>query len=470
MMRLPHSIDLFRRTRWRLAVWYASVMGLILTLSGLGIYETIAHAHRVTADRELRSVAATLQNSLQLTLKQPGNLESASQQVLPDLCFENRFEKRVTTGLEKRVASQPMGKRCIPQTSLNKQNPFSRTNHNSYYIRLFNRSGDLVAQTASLPPGLPFADPEEGWHSLKDSHGNRYRQISLSLYTHNNLPWGSLQMGRSLQDFDRYLASVRLVMVLCLPVAILAIGAAGWWLAGLAMKPIHQSYQQIQQFTADAAHELRTPLAAILATVEATLRLQHLPESEARETLQVVERQNQRLAQLVNDLLLLSRLDRQLCSGPNRLCCLQDLLSDLEEELAALAIAHQIALKLACPSQVPIQIRGEEEQLYRLLFNIVANAIQYTPAGGRVSVRLKDNGDRATIQIQDTGIGIDPKHQARIFDRFYRINDDRSRDTGGSGLGLAIASAIAQAHQGSIQVQSQVGQGSCFIIQLPKSQ
>ena len=446
--------DLFRRTRWRLTAWYAGVMGIILSLSALGIYEAIAHAHRVTSDRELQSVATTLHNGLELTLQQQGQLDVASQQLLPGLCLTRQSGETAS---------------CVPQTVSSERHLLSAIDRGRYYIRLLDRSGQLVAQAGQPPNGLPATPATDGdWHLLYDRDRSRYRQISLSLHTRTHLPWGVLQVGRSLQDFDTYLDSVRWIIVLSLPLAMLGVGAASWKLAGLAMGPIYESYQKVQQFTADAAHELRTPLAAILATVESALRIQHFSAADARETLHVVERQNQRLSQLVSDLLLLSRLDRQVQAGQFRLCCLQDLLSDLEEELAALAIASQITLTFAIEPQRPVQVRGVEEQLYRLFFNVVANAIQYTPAGGQVSVNLKDDSDRASTNVQDTGIGISPDQQAKIFDRFYRVESDRSRDTGGSGLGLSIARAIAQAHQGSIQVQSEVGKGSKFTIRLPK--
>jgi len=112
-------------------------------------------------------------------------------------------------------------------------------------------------------------------------------------------------------------------------------------------------------------------------------------------------------------------------------------------------------------------VKGNEEELYRLLFNLVSNAIQYTPAGGEVNLILDASDRHAIIEIKDTGIGMLPQDLNRIFDRFYRINSDRSRHTGGSGLGLAIALAIAKTHQGNIQVKSELGQGSLFTVRLP---
>jgi len=241
----------------------------------------------------------------------------------------------------------------------------------------------------------------------------------------------------------------------------------GWWLSGLAMKPVYQSYRQIQQFTADAAHELRTPLAAIRSTVEFTLDEPNLTEAEAKNTLRTIERQGNRLTQLVQDLLLLSRIDLQSTPAKQLSCCLNSLVDDLADEFSALAIASNIDLKTKINTPEPLFVLGNEEQLYRLFANLVINAIHYTLEGGKVIIHLKREDHYALIQIQDTGIGIAPKEQAHIFDRFYRVNSDRSRQTGGAGLGLSIAQAIAQAHQGNIRVESELGKGSTFTIQLP---
>jgi signal transduction histidine kinase len=141
--------------------------------------------------------------------------------------------------------------------------------------------------------------------------------------------------------------------------------------------------------------------------------------------------------------------------------------NDLVEEFSALALASNISLTADSQINTPITVLGSEEQLYRLVANLITNAIQYTSSGGKVIVHLKRDDHHALIQVEDTGIGIPPKEQVRIFDRFYRVNSDRSRHTGGAGLGLAIAQAIAQAHQGNIQVKSELGKGSIFTVQLP---
>jgi signal transduction histidine kinase len=115
----------------------------------------------------------------------------------------------------------------------------------------------------------------------------------------------------------------------------------------------------------------------------------------------------------------------------------------------------------------PVYVIGDEEQLYRLLANLITNAIQHTSATGTVTVSLDRDDHQVVIQVQDTGVGIAPDEQPRIFDRFYRVQSDRSRATGGSGLGLAIAKAIVQFHQGNLQVLSELGKGSIFTVHLP---
>ncbi|NER85450.1 MAG: two-component sensor histidine kinase, partial [Leptolyngbya sp. SIO1D8] len=147
-------------------------------------------------------------------------------------------------------------------------------------------------------------------------------------------------------------------------------------------------------------------------------------------------------------------------------CCLNDIVADLTEELAELAAVTDIHLSSQIPA-TEIYVMGQESQLYRLVSNLMANAIQYTPTGGSVMVSLAARDRAATIAVKDTGIGIPVEAQSRIFERFYRVNSDRSRKTGGTGLGLAIAKAIVQRHQGHLTLQSEIGSGSLLTVSLP---
>ncbi|WP_348539807.1 MULTISPECIES: two-component system sensor histidine kinase RppB [Spirulina sp. CCY15215] len=438
---------LFRRSRVQIATWYTGVMAIVLGLSGLGVYEAIAHAHRVTADRELKSVAETVHDALEETLSTNKRLESISPNLLPNLCVA--------------------GKQCAIPFERSRGHREDSLYRGSYYIRVLTPTGELIATAGITPEGLAIAYSESSWQTLWDKQGNQYRQIALPLRVPNHrTSLGILLVGRSFKDFAAYLRSIRWIILLSFPVTMGLIATASWWLTGLAMQPVQASYRKIQQFTADAAHELRTPLTAVQATAESIMRLPKISDADTREMLQVITRQNQRLSHLVSDLLLLSHLDSQ-SPAPMIPCCLQDLLGDIDEELAALAIAKNIHLKLDQPDTPAMVVMGNEEHLYRLVLNVVSNALQHTPSGGTAIVRLRRVERRGLITVEDTGIGLSPEDCDRIFDRFYRVEKDRSRQSGGSGLGLSIAKAIAQSHDGDIQVQSQLGKGSIFIINLP---
>ncbi len=449
---------LFKLTRWRLAGSYVAVMAVILSVCSVALYQMVRHAHLQSQDRELEVFSGVLHDSLEPILKQPGQIDASAQRVLPNLCI---LEIQAT-------------KTCAPASTNNPDRHVMGVIHQDrYYTRFWDQSGRVLAIAGNLPEGIPASLDTTTWQTLQAHNGDRYHQVSILLKNNQNRPWGYMQVGHSLRESDRHLATLKLVLLLGLPTSMLLVGGASWWLAGKAMRPVYSSYQQIQQFTADAAHELRTPIAAISAAVEVALTSPS-PESEEDSTLQTVERQSRRLSQLVQDLLLLSRMDRQeqqdRPSPPIKFqsCCLNDLIGDLVEELADIAIAAKIGLGQDIQVDYPLSVLGNEERLYRLVANLITNAIQYTSPGGKVTVILKREDRYAVIQVQDTGIGIAPQDQSHIFDRFYRVSSDRSRATGGSGLGLAIAKAIAQAHQGSIQVQSQLGKGSIFTVRLHK--
>ncbi len=442
-----NDVKLFRRTRWRLASWYAGVMGIILGFSSIGIYEAIDHAHRIAADRELQAIAGPLHDRLEATLHRPGEISDAAQRLLPKPCI----------GPDQ----------CLATSQAFVGHSSGEMFQSNYYIRLLSPSGELVAQAGLKPQGLPLTSPTTPWLYLRDKTKVRYRQTTLPLYSSKTSLWGYLQVGSSQKVSDQYLASVRLALFTGLPLAMAFVGVASWWLAGQAMQPIRQSYDQMQQFTADAAHELRTPIAAAQATVESVLGRPNLSRTVIEETLQILDRQHRRLSQLIQDLLLLTRLDRQIQPRQDSACCLQDLVDDITEELAALALSKKIQLHVDLRIHQPLQVMGDEAQLYRLVFNLVINALTYTPAGGQVTLSLDQQDHQAVITVQDTGIGIELEHQAKIFTRFYRVTSDRSRQTGGAGLGLSIAQAIVQAHKGKIKVQSQPNQGSRFMVYLP---
>ncbi|RMH76106.1 MAG: two-component sensor histidine kinase [Cyanobacteria bacterium J007] len=448
--------SVFRRSRLQLALWYAGIMGLILSISGVGIYRAAIESSWLAMEREIESIAGTLHDSVEPLLPVGENPSRVLQQIFPDLCLR--------------------GQPCEKMPTLIQRHTIGISDRNTYYIRLFDRHGKLLAFSPNQPRSLPERFNPTPWQTFRTPRGIRYHQFTTILHstpqsdpsarlnTHSS--WGYLQIGRTLEGFDTQIQRIRWILGAGFPIALVLVGVSSWWLSGLAMQPIYQSYQQQRQFTANVAHELRSPLASLLATVEAILRLSPSNRDDLSVMLNTVERQGRRLSYLIADLLFLSSLDVNSASTSFQSCCLNDLASDLTEEFLELAIASDIVLTKQIPDD-NLYVLGDESQLYRLVSNLIANAIRYTPAGGKVEVVLRSRDRAALILVKDTGIGISLEEQTRIFDRFYRVGSDRSRETGGTGLGLAIAEGIARLHHGTIEVDSELGQGSTFAIRLP---
>lgn len=447
---------LFRRSRTHLALWYAGVMAIILSLSGFSMYRFLIQSNWEAMEREIESIAGTLHDSLEPMLPASEEPTAILRRILPELC----------------LADQP----CNISPTLIQRHTTGISDRSTYYIRLFNDQGKLLAFSPSqIISELPQSLITTPWQTFKSSQGIRYHQFTIILHSHdvknqthrhsNQPSWGYLQLGRNLEPFDAEVKRIKLILAIGLPIALILIAISSWWLSKLAMQPIYQSYQQQQQFTANAAHELRSPLASLLATVEAILRVPQANYEDTQIMLYKVEKQGRRLSNLIADLLLLSNLEQNSFPKKFQSCCLNDLVSDLTEEMSELATASDIHLTSQVPS-MEIYVLGNESQLYRLVLNLISNAIQYTPAQGDVHISLEVYDHNAVIAVKDTGIGILKAEQNRIFDRFYRVEGDRSRKTGGTGLGLAIAQAIAKVHNGNIQVQSELGKGSIFTIRL----
>ena len=440
---------LFGQTRWRLTTWYVSIMGTILIVCGFGVYRALIYAHRLTITKELETVANNFEESLEPILEQPGKLAREAQVILPDLCF--------------------VGNECEFTTKEQKKTNFQSR---AYYMRLLTPDGNLVATSGKQPQQALWTRLQDKWQQFTDIDNNCYQQVSMKLQNRDAQLWGYLQVGSSLPEYELYVTYSRSILFIGLPTVIAMLILMSWWQAGQAMQPIYQSYQLLQQFTADAAHELGTPLASIMATVESTLMMPEITEIEAKAALQTIGRQHGRLSKLLADLLMLCHMDRHLnvihsdWIATERVS-LANLIEDIAEDFASLSLKSKI--KLVNHILVPenLTITGNYEQLYRLMSNLVANAIQYSPEESEIRLILARRNKSALLKVQDRGLGIASEDLKQIFNRFYRVNRDRSRSTGGSGLGLSIAQAIAQAHHGTIEVESELGQGSTFTVVLP---
>jgi len=338
---------------------------------------------------------------------------------------------------------------------------------NLAFARWYTADKQLLQFMGAIPPSELTTSP--GLQTLVVEHtltetAVRLRQLTLPVYQ-GDRRIGYLQIAADLAPVEEPLQQLQLFLVVGVPLALGAIALTGWVLGGQAMQPIRQSYEQLQQFTADASHELRAPLAGILSQAQVGL-MEPIDSTEQTMRLGTIAEVAESMSVLVSQLLFLARHAGQLPATMMHAVDLVPLLTQLADEYAPQAQEHQQTLICDLPS-AGVYVAGEPDLLRQAIANLLSNAHRYTPPGGTIHLQLEHTSRWATIQLYDTGIGIAPEALPHIFDRFYRADQVRSRQTGGFGLGLAIARQIIDAHGGSITVESEVGKGSCFEVKLP---
>lgn len=316
-----------------------------------------------------------------------------------------------------------------------------------------------------------------------------------------------IQVAAPMDDFYDALDHFKLMLFLLSPLLLILASAGGYWMSRRALRPVDEitkaarsitsnnlssrlsvpqshdelqrlsetlndmlqrleaAFKRITQFTADASHELRTPVALMRTTAEISLRKPR-DQEEYREALIQILRELERTSALIEKLMLLARAD----SGVE---ALQFARVDLAENLRVacrqgrtLAAAKQISFQEQIANS-PVFVEGDAHALERLFLILIDNAVKYTPPGGQVTASLGDSNGFTVTEIRDDGIGIAEEDLPHIFERFYRADKARSREMGGVGLGLSIGQWIAQAHGGAIEVESAPGQGSVFRVRLP---
>jgi two-component system, OmpR family, Ni(II)-sensor and/or redox sensor kinase NrsS len=446
-------------SRLRLAAAYLAVIGVILYGAGYGLFGLLMRANWTALESEVETLAGTLHDSLKPLLPPDARPSPQLARVLPGLCL--------------------VGQPCASPPSLLPRHAVSITDPERFYVRLLDRRGALIAHSPGSPGASPTATIDRSgsaWTVVTGHGGERFLQYAIHLHRSHTpvhrgaepteLDWGYLQIGRSLRGLEAERERLWWATQTIVGLALLVAGLASWWLSGLAMRPLLAAYRQQERFTADAAHELRAPVANLLAVLEAHRTQAPADQPATRDTLAVVHRQGQRLNRLITDLLLLARLDGPEAAAPAQPCSLVQIVRDLIEETGETAAAAGVRLQLVGGEQ-DIHVQGMESELYRLVSNLLLNAIQYSPEGGEVVVRLGDERGLAVLEVQDSGIGIAAADQQRVFDRFFRSDPGRSRREGGTGLGLSIAAAIVRRQRGHISVVSRPGAGSVFSVRLP---
>ncbi len=219
-----------------------------------------------------------------------------------------------------------------------------------------------------------------------------------------------------------------------------------------------------RDFVANVSHELRTPLTVIKGFLESFADAGAELGSVRQHHLRLMDEQAERMHRLIEDLLMLSRLESESPNQEDTVDVAQLVHEVVDEARTLSAGRHQISVAVS-----PAWLRGSRDELRSAFANLVSNAIRYTPSGGQVRIAWVQAEDGAAFQVSDSGIGIAPEHMPRLTERFYRVEKSRSRETGGTGLGLAIVKHVLLRHEGRLEIESEVGQGSTFSAWLPKS-
>jgi signal transduction histidine kinase len=297
--------------------------------------------------------------------------------------------------------------------------------------------------------------------------GQLWRVITFATIGQDQLVDGIVQIGRTVEPEQNSLHQLRQLLITGAVLGIFVSVLGSFFLASRALIPIRQAFSRQRQFTADASHELRTPLALIRANAEMLCRHTELIPAEDADLIPEIIHETDHLNRLISNLLTLARADAEKPNLTTSRVDLQALVSGVHEDVNYIAESRGIESSLTLDG--PVVVTGDETRLRQLILILLDNALKYTDPGGRVDVSLEHVDGRARLVIADTGIGIPARDLPHIFDRFYRVDRAREHASGGTGLGLAIAQWIVQAHHGSIKVESDLGKGSRFQVDLPAS-
>ena len=457
--------------KWKLTIWYGGILALILLIFSSGVYIYFKNSLEKSIDVKIKSIAEVLASSM--TEEHSGNV------------FGN-FERY----LENVLGKKPKGK----------------------FIQIIDSSGKIGAkmndiETDAIPTRFNTTERalkgEIVYETIEDANP-RLRMITMPILDNKKIT-SIVQVGSSLADFDETMRKLLIIMVISIPTSISVTIIMGYFMAKKTLRPVDQirraavkisssnlderidikgrkdelgrlaetfnamiarlkdSFQRINQFSIDVSHELKTPLTILKGETEVVLRKDRDNE-EYRNLLQSNLEEIDRMARIIDDLLLLSKADRKDMKLNIGNISLRDLVADVCVNMKIVADKKEIVLVV--DELADVRLIGDELKLRRMLWNIMENGIKYTPKGGVVTVSSYINNGFVCVNVTDNGMGISGDDIKYIFDRFYRADRSRKRESG-SGLGLSISKWIAEAHKGAIEVTSQLSKGSQFLIKLP---
>jgi OmpR-family two-component system manganese-sensing sensor histidine kinase len=427
--------NLFHRSRRDLARWFTLSMGSILVVFASIVYVSVVKDRQQAFDLELYGKSRVMAAGIRYRIHQ-GQWRVKLDDV--PLLGSNTLS---IGSLESEIA----------------------------YARWYSPEGKLL-RFVQVQPKKPFKIAS-GFETIQmvlpeynsdNSQEIWLRQVTLPVLQDGVLI-GYLQIAAPLTAVQETLNQLCFLLAIGVPLGLGIIGLTGWFLGGLAMQPIHDSYDRLHRFTAYASHEMRTPLAKVLNHAQLGLMYLVEPDPETRSRLQTIIKTTKSLSNLVNDLLFLARQEGEVDPKLLQLTDLGELLQTLVQEQAIYCEDKQLTLKTEFPQQ-SVKLFVEPDLLSQVVLNLLNNAIKYTDYGGIIELRLVCLPHCVSIQVEDNGTGIPEEDLPYLFERFYRSQTHRAYS--GFGLGLAIAKQIVHAHKGKITVTSTWGKGSCFKIEL----
>ena len=383
------------------------------------------------------------------------------------------------------------------------------------YYQVFDaRSGELVARSDALAPlGLEFTPAEVRQYRERPSNFDvqtDYGRLRLSNSVIDPGPGRSylLQVGVPLEPMDAALHRFLVLAALGVPAGLLAAVLVGWWTAGLALRPLthlaeatrrieiadlrrrlpvrgardelddvtvafnetltrlEHAVDEMRQFSTALAHELRTPLTALRGGIELAMFTPGTPEAAQRRFADQLE-EIDKLKALIERILLLARAEAGEIAIHLGELDLAALARSLAEQIEPVARAKGLALQYHGAEAGGVQVHADADWLKRVVLNLLDNAIKFTPEGGRIELAVSTEGDEARLSVRDTGIGIDAAVVPYVFERFFRADPARSPAIEGTGLGLSLVKWVVDRHHGRVDVHSEPGRGTTFVVALP---
>ena len=345
-----------------------------------------------------------------------------------------------------------------------------------YFYAISNADGQILSSSPYLDSeALPSTatlvktvDNGDTFTDTKSSKGEPQR-VYVFPVTVSGGGGALVQIGRSIEPEEAALSQLRIILLAVLAASIVPAVAGGYLLSGRALRPIKTAMESQRTFIADASHELRTPVAVVRTNAELLKR--HFEPDTAQTAgsdqvaLDDILSESDRLGRMVDQMLTLAEADAGQRTVLTAEVSLNELVDQVTRSMRSLAEAREISLNAQLNSD--ISLSGDPSRLRELLTVLLDNAVKYTDAGGRVDVSVRKEHRKAIITVSDNGPGIPFEALPHIFDRFYRVDKARSRESGGTGLGLAIARHIVDAHGGTIDVESKIREGTVVTVELP---